>query len=123
MENSMTTKEIIQKFYDLIERKEDWQDLIADEMEFVSDGKTTHTKKEYVEPKMRFIQLVKSLKIHELIVEGNKACISVEYDLKLPSGKALNCEITEILMLKDNRINSSCIFFNTESFSSLIAQG
>lgn len=119
----MTTKEIIQKFYDLIERKEDWQDLIADEMEFVSDGKTTHTKKEYVEPKMKFIQRIKSLKIHELIVEGNKACISVEYDLELPSGKALNCEITEIFMLKDNKINSSCIFFNTASFSSFIAQG
>jgi len=123
MKNSMTTKEIVEKYYDLIERKGDWQSLIADEIDFVSEGKTTHTKKEYVEPKMRFLQLVKSFKIHELIVEGNKACISVEYDLELSSGNISNCEIAEIFVLKDNKINSSCIFFNTAGFKSFLAKG
>lgn len=122
MEKTMTPKEVIEKLYDLIKKKEDWKWLIADNIEFVSEGKTTKTKKEYVEPKMDFLQVVKSFKIHELIAEGNRVCISVEYDLEVPSTHHSNCEVAEIFVVKNNKITSSCTFFNNLSFKSFLEQ-
>ena len=123
MKNSLSTKEIINKYYDAINEKGDWQSVIAEDITFTSPGQITHSKKEYVEATNRFLQVVTSLKINEFIVEDNKACITVEYNLQSASGKTTTCEVAEVLMVKDDKINSSCIFFDTAAFRSFIAQG
>jgi hypothetical protein len=121
--NNSTTKEIIQQYYNEISKKGDWQSFISDDITFTSTGKITYTKNEYVEATTRFLQVVKGLKINEFIVEANKACITVEYSLQSPSGNTSSCEVAEVLMVKDNKIYSSCIFFDTASFRSFMAQG
>jgi len=123
MTDSTTTRTILQEYYDRISQKSDWQALIADKITFTSVGKITYTKEAYVEATSRFLQLVTSLKINEFIVEDNKACITVEYSLKSPKGNTTSCEVAEVLMVRDGKIYSSCIFFDTASFRSFIAQG
>jgi len=123
MKNSNSTKEIIQQYYDAINQKGDWQSLIAEDFDFTGPGQITHSKKEYVEATNRFLQVVKSLKINEFIVEDNKACITVEYNLQSPKGNSSSCEVAEVLMVQDDKINSSCIFFDTAAFRSFITQG
>ena len=123
MKDSATTRKIIQQYYDLISQKGDWQSLIADKMTFTSVGKITYTKEAYVEATSRFLQVVRSLKINEFIVEDDKACITVEYGLQSQKGNTTSCEVAEVLMVSDGKINSSCIFFDTAAFRSFIAQG
>jgi hypothetical protein len=123
MKNSMTTREIIKNYYDQINQKGDWQSVIANDITFKSVGQITHTKKAYVEATSRFLQVVKSLKINEFIVEDNKACITAEYNLQSPKGNTASCEVAEVLMVQDDKINSSCIFFDTASFRNFMAQG
>lgn len=123
MNNSKTTREIIEQYYNEINRKGDWQSLISDDITFTGPGQITHTKNAYVEATSRFLQVVKHLKINEFIVEENKACITVEYSIQSPSGNASSCEVAEVLMVNDNKIYSSCIFFDTAAFRSFMAQG
>lgn len=123
MKNPTTTREIIQNYYDAIAQKGDWQSSIANDITFTSTGKVSHGKAAYLEATNRFLTKVKSIKINEFIVEGNKACVTVEYHLEKPSGKTLNCEVAEVLMVEDDKINSSCIFFDTESFKSFMVNG
>jgi ketosteroid isomerase-like protein len=123
MTDSTTTRSILQDYYDRISQKSDWKSLIADKITFTRVGKITYTKEEYVEATSRFLQLVTSLKINEFIVEDNKACITVEYSLKSPKGNTTSCEVAEVLMVRDGKIYSSCIFFDTASYNSFIAQG
>jgi ketosteroid isomerase-like protein len=123
MTDSTTTRSILQDYYDRISQKSDWKSLIADKITFTRVGKITYTKEEYVEATARFLQLVTSLKINEFIVEDNKACITVEYSLKSPKGNTTSCEVAEVLMVRDGKIYSSCIFFDTASYNSFIAQG
>ena len=122
MNNYKTTKEIIEHYYNEINNKGDWQSSISDNITFTSTGKITYTKNEYVEATTRFLQAVKHLKINEFIVEENKACITVEYSIQSPSGNTGTCEVAEVLMVKDNKIYSSCIFFDTAFFRSFMAQ-
>ena len=123
MKTSNSTKEIIQQYYDAINQKGDWQSLISDDIDFTGPGPITHSKKEYVDATNRFLKVVRSLKINEFIVEDNKACITVEYNLQSPKGNTSSCEVAEVLMVKDSKINSSCIFFDTAAFRDFIAQG
>ena len=123
MNNSKTTKEIIGQYYNEIKIKGDWQSFISDDITFTGPGQLTHTKNAYVEATTRFLQVVKQLKINEFIVENNKACITVEYNLQSPSGNTGSCEVAEVLMVNDNKIYSSCIFFDTAAFRSFMAQG
>ena len=123
MKDSATTRELIQQYYDLISQKGNWQSLIADKITFTSVGNITYTKDAYVEATSRFLQVVTSLKINEFIVENDKACITVEYGLQSPKGNTASCEVAEVLMIKDDKINSSCIFFDTAAFRSFMAQG
>lgn len=122
MNNYKTTKEIIERYYNEINEKGDWQSLISEDITFTSTGKITYTKNEYVEATTRFLQAVKHLKINEFIVEEDKACITVEYSIQSPSGSTGTCEVAEVLMVKDNKINSSCIFFDTAFYKSFMAQ-
>lgn len=123
MNNSKTTKAIIEQYYNEINRKGDWQSLISDDITFTGPGQITHTKNAYVEATSRFLQFVKHLKINEFIVEENKACITVEYNIQSPSGNTSSCEVAEVLMVNDNKINSSCIFFDTALFRSFMTEG
>jgi len=123
MNTLKSTKEIIAAYYDQISQKGDWQSIISDNITFTSIGKITYTKKAYVEATSRFLEVVKSLKINEFIVEGNKACITVEYNLQSPKGNTTSCEVAEVLMVQNDKINSSCIFFDTDSLKKFMAQG
>ena len=123
MNTLKSTKEIITKYYDQIGQKGDWQSFISEDITFTSVGKITYTKEAYVEATSRFLEVVKSLKINEFIVEGNKACITVEYNLLSPKGNTASCEVAEVLMVQDDKIYSSCIFFDTDSFRKFMAQG
>jgi len=123
MNDSKSTKEVLRRYYDGISQKGDWSSLIADKITFTGPGQITYTKEEYVESIASFLQFVKSLKINEFIVEDNKACITVEYSLQSPTGKTSSCEVAEVLMVRDDKIYSSCIFFDTASFKDFIAQG
>jgi len=123
MNTLKSTREIISKYYDLISQKGDWQSIISDDITFTKTGEITYTKKAYVEATSRFLEVVKSLKINEFIVEGNKACITVEYNLQSPKGNTTSCEVAEVLMVQNDKINSSCIFFDTDSLKKFMAQG
>ena len=123
MNDSKSTKEVLRRYYDAISEKGDWSSFIADKITFTGPGQITYTKEEYVESIASFLQFVKSLKINEFIVEDNKACITVEYSLESPTGKTSSCEVAEVLMVRDDKIYSSCIFFDTASFKDFIAQG
>ena len=118
-----STRKIITTYYERIGQKGDWQSIISDDITFTSVGKITYTKKAYVEATSRFLEVVKSLNINELIVEGNKAGITVEYQLQSPKGNTASCEVAEVLMVQDDKIYSSCIFFDTDSFRKFMAQG
>jgi len=120
MNNSVT--ETIQKYYELINIKGDWQSIIAEDIAFASPGQNTKGKIAYVDATIRFLHVVKTVQIKELIIEGNKACVVASYDLESPGGKTATCEVAEILILTGDKISSSTIYFDTASFRSFMAQ-
>jgi ketosteroid isomerase-like protein len=112
----MSTKEIVESYYDGVARNNGWQASVSDNMKFISPGANTNGKAPYFEATSRFLGIVKDVKVKDLIIEGDKACALVDYRIVSPNGDLGNCFVAEFLSTKDGKIDSSTIFFDTAAF-------
>jgi ketosteroid isomerase-like protein len=66
---------------------------------------------------------VKASQVKEMIVEGEKACVIVHYELLSPKGNHASSDVAEILRVKNGKIESSTIYFDTVAFNNFMAKG
>jgi hypothetical protein len=118
----MTTKELILKYYDAVQKKAGWQSLIADLIKFTNEGKTSVGRNVFVESGEMFCHTVKSLTIKELFVEGNKACALVSYSLVSPKGKFGTFDVAEFLTVNDNKLDSSSLFYDSAAIKLFMSE-
>ena len=69
-----------------------------------------------------FFKLVRGLKVKEMIVEGENAFAIVNYDLESPKGSAFSSDVAEFWKVKNGKLDSIAIYFNTAAFSKFMAQ-
>ncbi len=118
------TREVINAYYGAIEQNDGWQAFVSDDIAFDGTGvKATRGKDAYVESTIQFLQMVKAVQVKEMIVDGEKACIRVQYGLASPKGKRASTEVVEILTVRDGKIVASSIYFDTVAFNHLMAEG
>jgi len=117
----MTTKELLETYYKGFALKKDWESVIADDFEFIGGDMTKTTpvvgKMAYIEVIKRFSQLFTAMRVKEMIVEGDSACVIGNYDYVFPNGKSINGDVAELWKAKDGKLGSLTIFFDTLTFS------
>ncbi len=119
----MTTKETIQKYFAALNEKKDWDTFIADGIVFTSPSGKTEGKEAYVKATTGFLRFVKLVKISKVIVEGYNASVIAHYRLQGPNGHTSESKIAEVFEVKNNKIKSSAIFFDTAAFREFVAKG
>jgi ketosteroid isomerase-like protein len=122
-QNTMSTKEIIENYFLRLGEQKGWEVSIANEMLFV--GVTTRTlgREAYVQTTLGFLKVVTGVTIHNLVIEGEKAAVEAHYDIVSPTGRVSVCKVAEFMSVKEDKINSSTIFFDTAAFREFMAQG
>ena len=119
-----TTRETITRYYEGIKQKDGWQAFVSDHITFDGTGvKSTKGKDAYVESTSQFLRVVKTSQVKEMIVEGERACVLMHYELMSPKGNNASSDVAEILLEKDGKIDSSTIYFDTAAFNNFMAQG
>lgn len=119
-----STLETIKSYYDGIQRKSRWQAFVSDDIEFSGTGvKATKGKNAFIESNDQFLRAVKAAQVKEMIVDGENACVIVHYELLSPKGNSTSSDVAEILKVKDGKIASSTIYFDTMAFNHFMAQG
>ncbi len=120
MNTSTETKEILQKYYDCLSKKEGWQSLLSDDILLTGTvAKESKGKEPFVNN--NFFKMVKDLKLKRMIVENENACALVSYDLTSPKGKNFSSDVAEIWKVKDGKLDSLAIYFDTAEFQKSIA--
>jgi ketosteroid isomerase-like protein len=66
--------------------------------------------------------LVKGLKVKEIVVEGETAFALVHYDLASPKGTPFSSDVAEFWKLKNGKLDSIAIYFDTAAFSNSMAR-
>jgi ketosteroid isomerase-like protein len=119
----MTTKELLDIYYKGFAKKNGWENVIADDFKFVGGDMTKTTpilgKSAYVEIINRFSQLYKNMRVKKMIIDGDSACVIGNYDYEFPGGKNINGDVAEIWKVKENKLDSLTIFFDTLTFDIL----
>ena len=117
----MTTKELLEAYYKGFAQKKDWESVIADDFKFIGGDMTKTTpvagKMAYIEVIKRFSQLFTAMRVKEMIIDGDSACVIGNYDYVFPNGKSINGDVAEIWKAKDGKLVSLAIFFDTLTFS------
>ncbi len=116
----MTTKELLDKYYKGFAEKKGWESVIADDFKFTG-GDMTKTnpivgKSAYIEVINRFGKLFKNMRVKEMIIDGDRACVIGNYDYLFPNGKNINGDVAEIWGVKNDKLDSLTIFFDTLTF-------
>ena len=117
----MTTKELLDVYYKGFAEKANWESVIADDFQFIG-GDMTKTKpivgkEAYVQVIRRFSQLFQSMKVKEMIIQGNNACVIGNYDYLFPNGQKINGNVAEVWTIKNEKLQSLNIYFDTLTFA------
>ena len=120
----MTTKELIEKYFAAI-HKGGWEAYIADDFVFVNSNldNVARGKAAYIEGAGRFFRATTSVEIRQMIIEGDTACVLARYQLRSPKGNTGVSDVAEILTVKEDKLASSTIFFDTKAFADFMAKG
>jgi len=118
-ENSMTTKETIQGYFNSLKQKTGWESFLSDGMiftSFTSPIKQVTGKEAYLESTKRFYSMIVSFEIKDLLIEEDKACALTHYELQPPKGNTFSSDVAEIFTVKNGKINSFTIYFDSSPF-------
>ncbi|HET7118702.1 MAG TPA: nuclear transport factor 2 family protein [Hanamia sp.] len=119
----MKTKELLEIYYKGLAQKNGWDSVLSDDFLFVGGDMTKTTpvvgKQAYIDVTKRFSQLFKTMRVKEMMIQDDKACVIGNYDYVFPNGKSINGDVAEIWKVKDDKLASLTIFFDTATFNLL----
>jgi len=116
----MKTKELLDTYYEGFAKKQGWESVISEDFKYIGGDMTNTTpvvgKQAYIEVIKRFSKLFTAMRVKEMIIEEDRACVIGNYDLAFPSGKSINANVAEIWKIKDDKLDSLTIYFDTLGF-------
>jgi ketosteroid isomerase-like protein len=118
----MTTKELLDFYYKGFAEKANWECVLAEDFQYIG-GDMTNTapivgRQGYVEVIKRFSRVFESMSVTEMIIQGDRACVIGNYNFHFPNGKKINGNVAELWTVKNERLQSLRIYFDTLTFAS-----
>jgi ketosteroid isomerase-like protein len=83
---------------------------------FTSPNKRVSGRAAYLEATKRFYGMIATLDVRELLIDGDKACALTRYELQPPGRPAFNSDVAEVFEVRDGKISSFDIYFDSSPF-------
>jgi len=114
------TKQLLEIYYRGLARKQGWEAVISEDFKFVGGDMTKNTpivgKANYIAIIDRFSRLFATMRVKQMIVEQDQACVIANYDYAFPNGIAISGDVAEIWKVKGGTLDALTIFFDTLTF-------
>src|SRR5258705_1598922 len=106
----MTTKALLETYYkSFAQKQQGWEAVLSGDFKFTGGDMTKTTpivgKTAYIEVIKRFSQVFKTMRVKEMVVEDDTACVIGNYDYLFPNGKSINGDVSGILKIIDNKLD------------------
>jgi len=115
----MTTKETIEGYFGRLAAKDGWEAFLSEDVaftSFTSPNKSVNGRAAYLEATRRFYASIAAVEVRSVIVEGTRACALTRYRLQRPGGPAFDSDVAEVFGVRDGRISSLAIYFDSAPF-------
>lgn len=119
----MKTKEILDVYYKGFAQKSGYESVLSENFKFIGGDMTKTTpivgKQANIELFRRFSTLFTSMRVKEMYIDGDSACVRANYDYVFQKGDKVNGDVAEFWKIKDDKLESLTIFFDTLTFQQL----
>jgi ketosteroid isomerase-like protein len=120
MEKILSVKQLLDIYYSGFAEKANWESVIAEDFQYTG-GDMTNTgsvvgKQAYIDIIKRFSQRFTAMRVQDMLIDGNKACVTGNYDFIFPNGKKINGNVSEHWTVKDGQLHSLTLYFDTLTF-------
>ena len=115
----MTTQETVQGYFDGVRQRKGWESFLSDGITFTSHTSPVRQvtgKEAYLEATRRFYSTIVSFQVNELLLDGEKACALTRYELQPPGGGPFASDVAELFTVKNGKIDSFAIYFDTAPY-------
>ncbi len=120
MENQVTTRNLLERYYKGFAEKANWESVIADDFEYVggdmNNTKPVLGKQTYIDIIKRFSQRFGAMRVKQMIIENDKASVIGNYDFLFPNGVKINGNVSENWTVKNGKLQSLTLYFDTLTF-------
>jgi ketosteroid isomerase-like protein len=120
MDNQAKTRQLLEIYYKGFAEKSNWESVIADNFEYVGGDMNNKQpvigKQAYIEIIKRFSQRFESMRVNQMIIEGDKASVIGNYDFQFPNGHKINGNVAEFWTVKNGKLQSLTLYFDTLTF-------
>jgi hypothetical protein len=120
MENPVSTRELLEIYYTGFAQKQGWESVISDDFKYIGGEMTKAApaigKDAYIKVINRFSRMFQTMRVKQMIIEGENACVIGNYDFKFPNGVSINGDVSEIWKAKNGKLDSLSIFFDSLTF-------
>ena len=115
----MTTRNTVQSYFKNLSAKTGWEGFLSDDLaftSFTSPIKHVAGKNAYMEATKDFFSMIKTLETKSILVDGERACTFTRYELQAPGGPAFDSHVAELFEVRDGKITSLEIYFDSAPF-------
>jgi hypothetical protein len=115
----MTTQEVAKTYFDLWTsgRCDAARALMADDFIFEGSMNTYRSAEAVLEPLKKFASMMKSVKLHRIMVEGDTAALF--YECEMPFGTLRTAELTRV---ENGKMKTSIVTYDTAELRRAMAQ-
>jgi ketosteroid isomerase-like protein len=118
--DTQTTRQLLETYYKGFASKSNWENTIADDFQYMGGDMNNTTpvigKQAYIEIIKRFSQRFESMRVQQMIVEGDKASVIGNYDFQFPNGHKINGNVSEQWTARNGKLQSLTLYFDTLTF-------
>lgn len=118
-EIKITTKDTIHGYFDSLKQRREWESFLSEDVvftSFTSPVKKVSGKTAFLDSTKRFYSMIISVEVKELLIEENKACALIRYELQPPTGSNFRSDVAEIFTVRNGKIDSFAIYFDSSPF-------
>jgi ketosteroid isomerase-like protein len=115
----MSTKATIEGYFRDLRQRKGWESYFSDDLVFTSFTNPIRRVTggaAFLESTKRFYTMIKAVEVRDLIVDGDKAVALTHYDLQPPEGPAFVSDVAEVFGVRDGKIISFDIYFDSAPY-------
>jgi ketosteroid isomerase-like protein len=119
----VNTQNLLDTYYEGIATRTGWEEVITDDFAFTgaNAGNGSRGKAAYREVMRQFGRTYESVSVKDAVVNGNKGCAIVSYGVVSPSGRKASFDIAELWTVRDGKLASLTIYFDTAGWKTFMA--
>lgn len=114
-------KYLLETYYKGFAEKENWESVLADDFQYLGGDMTKNEplvgKQVYIEVIKRFSQVFTAMRVKQMIIQGDTACVVANYDFRFVNGQEVNGNVAELWTARSGKLQSLSIYFDTLTFS------